>query len=109
MKVKGFCVSEGYDAINHFLQKSIQILGVRLVSGYFFIEYQDVETRRSETKVDFVKTGLGKTVPDRLNDKFCIAGATNFHWDVQIDVEQRVSTFVILWDQPKPDQECESQ
>lgn len=103
MRVKGFCVSEGYDSVNNFLQNNIKVIGVRLVNGYYFIEYEDVNARLTETKIDFVKTGLGKTVPDRLNDKFSISGATNFHWDVQIDLEQRVSTFVILWDQPARD------
>jgi hypothetical protein len=99
MYVKGFQLSNGYDLINHFLNSNVRVRGVRLKGGYYFVEYDEIESKPTITKVDFIKAGLGASVPERLNRKFAIAGASNFHWDVKVDIEQRTTTFVVFWEE----------
>lgn len=103
MKIKGFAISEGYDPIKYFLSKGTRIHCVRLTEGYCFIEYEDVEKQSTITKVSIIKGALSKQMPDGLNNIFGIDGASNFHWDVQIDRGQKITTFVVFWDEPKPD------
>lgn len=103
MKIKGFHIGEGCAPINHFLSKGTRIHCVRLTDGYCFIEYEEVESQSTITKVLIGKGGISKQPPGGVNNVFGIDGASNFHWDVQIDREQRVTTFVVFWDEPKPD------
>ena len=102
MKIKGFVISEGYDPLKYFLSKGIRIHVVRLIDGYCFIEYEDVEVESNITKVSIIKGAISKNLPSGLDNIFAIDGASNFHWDVQISKEERVTTFIIFWEEPNP-------
>lgn len=100
MEIKGFSISEGYDPINHLLIQNIKISEVKLRNGFLFIEYEPSTKREVLIKSDIIKTGLGKSIPQRLKDKLTISHVSNIKWDVEIDREQRITTFVVFWEEP---------
>lgn len=102
MNIKGFCISEGIARINHFLSERIRIHHVRLTEGFCFIEYENLLTQLNVTKVFIIKGGISKQIPAGVSDILGIDGASNFRWDVQINREQRVTTFIVFWEETMP-------
>lgn len=98
MNIKGFCISEDVAHIKHFLSKGIRVHHVRLTEGFCFIEYEELE-QSSVVKFSIIKGGISKQIPDGLSYILNLDGASNFYWDVQINREQRVTTFIVFWEQ----------